>query len=945
MIKPSSSSASSQTDGSSRQFSSSPAAQASATTSTPPRRQSDSQLKANVERNFQTLPLPSSVISSSVTISSHQPSKYPSIPRFAPTAPGRKSGNYTPPNGFRHGTSSASSSPPGTPPSGLRSHYLNAAYQRSHGSIYSIGSAPGSTTTLQRPQISIIVPSQPSRVQGSEPAPTALRSYSADHLQVNEPEITVTTPGGTNSAENHVMTLQRALSNLIESECREEEDERHGDEDKNNESQEDGLTTRKESKLSSSSSSPPGTPPHKRKGVTKYPKIVVDRLDPTTVAASLTHGRSGSDVTLAPPRNEIVEEKEELHKVKAQRNIKYRISKLFLQDTFAMAGDQHYTTTTTTTTAGDMARQPSKAGVLSNLLKLQRSTRPSKQHQASRPNTRKEKKPKRPTMYSRSASNSMVSLTTKSVFGTYPPLPVTTSASSSPIATLSNFQPNPRTMNRHSLHFDGTFAQTISAFNTPLQSPNTSPRGSFSGGELTPGGGGGGCVYFGGNNSGMSGNGNGSSSPGMPLSKEETMRITFAVADILERQDYILRLAKSMIKYGSPSHRLEDAIDRSARTLEINLQCIYLPNVMIVAFTDYETHTSETHLLKMSAGLDMYKCALVHQVHKMVTHSAMPVEEAIMKLDAISTEKDANPRWLTVLAYAVASFCTAPMFFKGSWVDSGVAFLIGGTVGLLVWLAERVPSYAHICEITMSVVVAFVAEALHKDRVCRSAVKMAGIVIILPGYTITCAILELSSRHIISGSVRLFYAIVFSLLLGYGLTIGASIWTLFDHSAQDEPFTAECPSQPLDPKWNFLFVPLFAISLNIWLKAHPRQWLLATVLSIVGYAVSYTSSTYGAAKNEVSSALAAFAIGLLGNVYQRLTRQLSFQAVVCAVFFLVPGSIGLKGALALFTADMPGGVSFALQMVVTAIAISVGLFASALVVYPMGKTRSAQMTF
>ncbi|KAG9321424.1 hypothetical protein KVV02_004363 [Mortierella alpina] len=929
MVKPSSSSALS------------PTTQASATSSAPPRRQSESQLKFNIERNLQALPLPSSVISSSVTISSHQPSKYPSIPRFAHTAPGMKSGNYTPPNGYRHGTSSASSSPPGTPPSGLRSHYLNAAFQRSHGPIYSIGSAPGSSTTLQRPQISIIVPSQPSRVHGSEPAPAALRSYSADHLQVNEPEITVTTPGGTNSTENHVMTLQRALSNLIESESREEEGKRKGDKDENNENQDDGLTMPSESKLSSSSSSPPGTPPRKRKGVTKYPKIVVDRLDPATVATSLTHDRSGSDVTLAPPHNEIMEEREE-QQGKAQKNVKHRLTKLFLRDTFAVADDKHYTTATTA--SADMARQPSKAGVLSNLLKLQRSTRTQKQHQTPRSNARKEKKPKRPTMYSRSAGNSMASLTTKSVFGTYPPLPVTTSASPSPIATLSNFQPNPRTMNRHSLHFDSTLVQTISALNTPLQSPNTSPRGSFSGGELTPGGSGG-PTYFGGNIGGMSGNGNGSGSSGMPLSKEETLRITFAVADILERQDYILRLAKSMIKYGAPSHRLEDAIDHSARTLEINLQCIYLPNVMIVAFTDYETHTSETHLLKMSAGLDMYKCALVHQVHKMVTHSAIPVEEAIMKLDAINTEKDANPRWLTVLAYAVASFCTAPMFFKGSWVDSGVAFLIGGAVGLLVWLAERVPSYAHICEITMSVVVAFVAEALHRDHVCRSAVKMAGIVIILPGYTITCAILELSSRHIISGSVRLFYAIVFSLLLGYGLTIGASIWTLFDHSAQDETFTAECPSQPLDPKWNFLFVPLFAISLNIWLKAHPRQWFLATVLSIVGYAVSYTSSTYGTAKNEVSSALAAFAIGLLGNVYQRLTRQLSFQAVVCAVFFLVPGSIGLKGALALFTADMPGGVSFALQMVVTAIAVSVGLFASALVVYPMGKTRSAQMTF
>jgi uncharacterized membrane protein YjjP (DUF1212 family) len=433
----------------------------------------------------------------------------------------------------------------------------------------------------------------------------------------------------------------------------------------------------------------------------------------------------------------------------------------------------------------------------------------------------------------------------------------------------------------------------------------------------------------------------------MPLSNEEKMQITFAVADILERQDFILRLAKSLIKYGAPSHRLEDAVDHAAKTLEINLQCVYLPNIMIVSFTDYETHTSETHLLKVPAGLDMYKCALVHQVQKMVTHSSMPVEEAIMKLDIINTEKDVNGRWATILAYALAGFCTAPMFFKGNWIDAVISFFMGAAVGLLAWLSEKVPSYAHICDITMSVVVAFVAEALHRYNVCTTAIKFAGIVIILPGYTITCSILELSSRHIISGSVRLFYAVVFSLLLGYGLTIGASLWSLLDHSARDNEskFSTTCPNAPLDPLWNILFVPIFAISLNIWLKAHPRQWILATILSIIGYAVSYTSSVYGGVKTEVSSALAAFAIGFCGNIYQRLTRQLTFQAVVCAVFFLVPGSIGLKGAMAWFTEDMSGGINFALQMVATAIAISVGLFTSALAVYPMGKIRSAQMTF
>ncbi|KAF9424442.1 hypothetical protein BGZ94_008051 [Podila epigama] len=961
----------------------------------------------NIERNHRTLPLPKTS------------STYPSIPRFVPV-PNRMSGNYTPPGnatpngsttpflGRRPGTSSASSSPPGTPPSGLRNHYLNAAFQRHHHhQFYSLASAPGSTSSFQqhqqqqqhqqRPSISISTPPHAAslpRLQIPEPVafgtssssssnpPPPQRSYSADQLIIMEPEITITSPGGSNATEHHVMTLQRALSNLVSQnehrlEEQDEEDEFVEGDPIMMKSAKKTIEQSTSSSSSSSSPSPPSatpsgtsTPPPetsspshgKKKGVTKFPKIVIDRLDPATAAALTTttttttdaptgtgttndtlsrsrNSSAGSSDTTLTELNEKAAATSENVAAKKQgaTTITIGATPVPIRETNTVASVfPNSSANVNTNPADDMTRQPSKAGVLSNLLKLQGIGRP---HKSTSSKPRKEKKkPKRPSMYIRSANNSNASLNTKSVFTTYPRLPATTPTQSTfAPGTMSNFY-QPQAGNkgsgsvsqRNSIHMETFFANTFSAAPSPMPSPTQ----SLSGGELTPGAGG---SYFPGPSKGGS---NG-------LSTEEQLRITMAVADILERQDYILRLAKSMIKYGAPSHRLEDAIDHSARHLELNLQCVYLPNVMIVAFTDYETHTSETHLLKMSADLDMFKCALVHQVHKMVTHSSMPIEEAIMKLEAINSEPDANPRWATILAYATAGLCTAPMFFNGSWIDASVAFVVGGAVGMMVWLAEKVPSYSHICEITMSVVVAFVAEALHSQVNCGAAIKLAGIVIILPGYTITCAILELSSRHIISGSVRLFYAVVFSLLLGYGLTIGASLWHLFEPaSSSSTPSSGATSCTPtLDPKWNIMFVPLFAISLNIWLKAHPRQWFLATVLSIIGYTVSYTSSVYGGAKTEVSSALAAFAIGFCGNVYQRLTRQLSFQAVVCAVFFLVPGSIGLKGAIAWFSDDISAGVNFALQMVVTAIAISVGLFASALVVYPMGKSRSAQMTF
>ncbi|KAF9424999.1 hypothetical protein BGZ94_007934 [Podila epigama] len=894
---------------------------------------------ASITSQSQQHQLRTSASASTLPVSSKTGTSTPS--RYNPPVPSRMTGQYantannngsfynqgnlnpaSSSNYRRGGTSSAPSSPPGTPPNGLRNYYLNAASKRTSG-IYSSASAANSTASFHRPSISIVVASPPSSTSNNSngagtsaaaSSSTARRSYSADHLAIEEPEITVTTPGGSNSTEEHVMTLQLALSNLIEKK------KQGGD----TRPRVVGEDTDKDDLEDLDNDGPLEMKPPKAKIGTGKRSSVPAALDAEKAAHAMTHGISGSDISLGGL--ELSEKEMRLRERKRSQN---RLSRLFNREKSAHEQQELELEQRNLRRLADVSRQPSKAGVLSNLLKLQDNARP-KHHRSSPPGSKSQKeKKKRPKLYSRSANNSTHSLTAKNLFGTYPPLPVTPIGSTTANGNNTTHW-NGTNSHRNSLQIDnGSFFHGMGGANggvfppghSPYASPNGSPRGSFSQDISTL---------------------QHADSLMGTLSPEEKMRITLAVADILQRQDYVLRLARAMIKFGAPSHRLEDAVDHTARTLELNLQCVYLPNLMIVAFTDYETHTSETHLLKVSAGLNMYKFAQVHQILKMVTHSSMPVEEAIMKLDAINTEKDVIPLWAVLLSYAVASFCTAPMFFKGGWVDAGVAFLLGGAVGLMTWLSEKVPSYAHICEVTMSVVVAFIAEALH-SHVCRSSVKFAGIVILLPGYTITCAILELSSRHMISGSVRLFFAIIFSLLLSYGLTIGANLWLLVDPSSTPST-TGECGTS-LDAKWNILFVPLFAISLNVWLKAHPRQWILATILSIVAYSVSFTTSKFAGAKPEVSSALAAFSIGFFGNIYQRLTHQLTFQAVVCAVFFLVPGSIGLKTGVALFTDDMAGGVNLALQMVIAAIAISVGLFASALVVYPMGKARSAQMTF
>lgn len=52
----------------------------------------------------------------------------------------------------------------------------------------------------------------------------------------------------------------------------------------------------------------------------------------------------------------------------------------------------------------------------------------------------------------------------------------------------------------------------------------------------------------------------------------------------------------------------------------------------------------------------------------------------------------------------------------------------------------------------------------------------SSVVVILPGFTVLSGALEVMSRNIVSGTVRLCYAVVYSLFLGFGLAIGAEAY-------------------------------------------------------------------------------------------------------------------------------------------------------------------------
>lgn len=223
----------------------------------------------------------------------------------------------------------------------------------------------------------------------------------------------------------------------------------------------------------------------------------------------------------------------------------------------------------------------------------------------------------------------------------------------------------------------------------------------------------------------------------------------------------------------------------------------------------------------------------------------------------------------------------------------------------------------------------------------------------------------------------MFYAVIYSLFLGFGITVGTSIYGGLDRAATSE---VTCRN-PLAPPYTFLFVPPFTLCLIIINQGKWKQTPVMLVIAFAGFIVNHFSARRFVGNAQIANTLGALTIGVLGNFYSRLRHGLAAAALLPAIFVQVPSGLAAGGSLvsgvtsanqitnqtilvngtrvpsnATGTTTVSNATSsvtdinsmvfnVGYSMIQVAIGITVGLFLSALVVYPMGKRRSGLFSF
>lgn len=393
-----------------------------------------------------------------------------------------------------------------------------------------------------------------------------------------------------------------------------------------------------------------------------------------------------------------------------------------------------------------------------------------------------------------------------------------------------------------------------------------------------------------------------------------------------EAVSFILRLGKALHTYGLAADALEEALSGVTRRLGLDAQFFTTPTAIFAAFGAPEEQS--THLIRVvPSEPNLGKLAALDAVTRAIHAGTITPREGIERVDAIIAARDPYDGAIAILSCGIASAAVCRVL-SGGMAEVAVAGLAGLLVGMVERATRRLPHSSYVYELFGSMTVAVFVSLLAAFglSVSVSTATLAGVIILLPGLTLTVAMTELASRHLAAGTARLSGAFITFIAMAFGVAVGNRVAAALVGVAP-----AVAP-EPLLEWTRWAGVAVAPLAFGIYLRARPRDLGWIWTAGIVGYvAVRLGADGLGPA---LGASIGSLTVGILANLFERRRHGPAAVALVPGVLLLVPGSIGYRSVASLLDENVVDGVSTGFSMIFTAMALAAGLLMANVLVPP-----------
>ena len=393
-----------------------------------------------------------------------------------------------------------------------------------------------------------------------------------------------------------------------------------------------------------------------------------------------------------------------------------------------------------------------------------------------------------------------------------------------------------------------------------------------------------------------------------------------------EAAEVVVRLGKALHVSGSPAHRIEEGMDVAAHRLGLDGQFFSTPTALFASFRG--PNGRRTVLERVDpAEVNLARLDLLDRLLEGVADGVLGPEEVSRRLEPLFAEPLPYRGLPTVLGFGLVSAATA-LFFRGGWPEIAAAAVLGLLIGALSQLAPRLPSLHRLFDPIAALVASFLTYTVAgmTGWMSPSVVVLSGLIVLVPGLTLTVAFTELATRHLVSGSARLAGAVVLLFTLAFGVGLG----TLLAKGVTGS-LTEPVPVPLADP-WKWLAVAVAAAGFVVLFRARPRDagWILVAG-AVAIQAVDLGTSLLGPQLGAFGGSLL---VGIVGNLVARFGHRPAALVQMPGLILLVPGSLGFRSLTELMREDIVSGLATAFDTTLTGIALATGLLLASVVVPP-----------
>ncbi|CAJ1502397.1 threonine/serine ThrE exporter family protein [[Mycobacterium] burgundiense] len=364
-----------------------------------------------------------------------------------------------------------------------------------------------------------------------------------------------------------------------------------------------------------------------------------------------------------------------------------------------------------------------------------------------------------------------------------------------------------------------------------------------------------------------------------------------------QRIGYIARLGAAMAASNYPVTMVRQMIGRSSSVYGLDATFIALPNHVQVVGPAAESG-SVVKAAHISGDLRFdQNFPLARLISETLRGRVDPVEGEA-RLERIQAAPAPYPSWVTVLGYGVWSAGLA-LVLEPTAMNVLAATVLGFMVGLFWVAGQRISGLAYLVPAISAFAVTAIcilgARHLELDHVGLRAL-IPPLAMFLPGAAITLAIIELTSRDVISGSSRLIAGFVQIVQLAFGIVIAAQVFGLDESQLSPEAINKIGPWAP------WLGVVVYALGVMLFM-APPRSfvpWLV--LICYIAFAAQFLGDlVLGSYASGFCGGLALSVAALV--LSRRRDSPPAITMILPGFWLLVPGSMGLIGVTEIFGAD------------------------------------------